>query len=156
MEHNKEEQESVNEASSDEYEVGYGKPPKHTRFRPGQSGNARGRPKGTKNLKTDLAEELRERIVVREGDRSQKVSKQRALLKSLVNRAIKGDARATAVSLSTMLRLLDTGADTPDVDGVLSDDDLEILKTHEDRILRSAAKGTHTTVRRDAEEREDI
>ena len=43
---------------SSDYEVGYGKPPEHTRFQPGRSGNPRGRPKGTKNLKTDLVEEL--------------------------------------------------------------------------------------------------
>ncbi len=118
------------------YEVGYGKPPKHTRFQPGQSGNPRGRPKGTKNLKTDLMEELREKIVVREGDRSQKVSKQRALLKSVVNRAIQGDARATAISLSTMMRLLDTGEGAPDVEHSLFDDELEILRAFEARARR--------------------
>ncbi len=73
------------EEASPDYEVGYGKPPEHTRFKPGQSGNPRGRPKGTKNLKTDLIEELSEKIVVREGDQSQKVSKQRAVVKTLVD-----------------------------------------------------------------------
>ena len=43
-------------------EVGYRKPPMHTRFKPGQFGNPRGRPKGTKNLKTDLQEELGEKM----------------------------------------------------------------------------------------------
>ena len=52
----------TDDISSAPYEVGYGKPPKHTRFQPGQSGNPRGRPKGTKNLKTDLEEELSERV----------------------------------------------------------------------------------------------
>ena len=42
----------------DEQPVGYGNPPKESRFKKGQSGNQRGRPKGSKNLKTDLAEEL--------------------------------------------------------------------------------------------------
>jgi hypothetical protein len=49
------------------YQVGYGKPPKHTQFKLGESGNPQGRSKGTKNLKTDLAEELCEKIVVHEG-----------------------------------------------------------------------------------------
>ena len=33
------------------HEVGYGKPPKHTRFKPGQSGNSKGRPKGVRNFR---------------------------------------------------------------------------------------------------------
>src|ERR1700742_2968486 len=49
--------------------VGYKRPPKHTQFRPGQSGNPKGRPKGTQNLKSDLREELGEIVRVREGDR---------------------------------------------------------------------------------------
>ena len=117
-----------------DYEVGYGKPPKHSQFKRGQSGNPRGRSKGTKNLKTDLIEELGEKIVIREGDRSQKVSKQRALLKSVVNRAIKGDARATGIALSTMIRLLDTGEGAPDFEEPLREEELEILRDFEDRV----------------------
>ena len=57
-----------------DYEVGYRKPPKHTQFKEGQSGNPAGRPKGTNNLKTDLIEELGEQILIREGDRTFTVS----------------------------------------------------------------------------------
>jgi hypothetical protein len=53
--------------------VGYGKPPQRTQFKPGNSGNPRGRPKGTKNLKTDLMEELGEKILVHEGDRARRI-----------------------------------------------------------------------------------
>ncbi len=124
------------EQPSTDYDVGYKKPPRHTRFQPGQSGNPRGRPRGTKNLKTDLIEELGEKIVVREGDRSHKVSKQRALLKSVVNRAIQGDARAIAIALSTMMRLLDTGEGAPDAEDGLFDDELAILRDFETRARR--------------------
>ncbi len=130
------EQNPPEEPTSTDYEVGYKKPPTHARFQPGESGNPRGRPKGTKDLKTDLLEELREKIVVREGDRPRKLSKQRALLKSVVNRAIQGDARATAIALSTMLRLLDTGEGAPDVEDGLFDDELAILRDFEARARR--------------------
>lgn len=46
------------------YEVGYGKPPKHTRYRKGASGNPAGRPKGQRNLATILAHALEEQIVI--------------------------------------------------------------------------------------------
>ena len=49
-----------------DYEVVYGKPPRHTRFKKGQSGNPRGRPSGSKNLTTLLGEVLNELVVVAE------------------------------------------------------------------------------------------
>jgi len=120
------------------YEVGYGKPPQHTRFQPGLSGNPRGRPKGTKNLKTDLIEELGEKILVREGERAQKVSKQRAVVKTLVNRTLKGDARAAHSLLSMMMRLLDTGEGAEPVESEdLRPDELEILEAFKKRLTRS-------------------
>ena len=124
---------------SSDYEVGYGKPPKGTRFPPGCSGNPRGRPKGTKNLKTDLLEELGEKILVREGERSRQVSKQRAVLKTIVTRTLKGDARAANLLLSTMMRLLDTGEGTPEVAEPLHDDELEILRDFKERLRRDEA-----------------
>ena len=125
----------------DDYEVGYGKPPKHTRFQPGRSGNPRGRPKGTNNLKTDLIEELDERILVREGEKTRRVSKQRAVLKTVVTRSLKGDARAMNSLLSLMLRLLDTSAES-DVAAPLNDDERELLKAYETRLRRRDAAAT--------------
>lgn len=110
-----------------DYEVGHGKPPKHTRFKKGQSGNPKGRPKGTKNLATDLAEELRERLVVTENGQRRRVSKQRAMLKSLTAKAIKGDVQATNTILRTIERVV---ADDDDVeqDPGLAPDDQEIIQ----------------------------
>ena len=124
-----------------DYEVGYCKPPRHTQFKPGQSGNPRGRPKGTKNLKTDLIEELGERIVIREGDQPKKVSKQRAIVKSLVTRTLNGDTRAANLITSMMLRLLDTGEGTPEVEDALHHDERDILDDFERRVRGDNAQG---------------
>src|SRR5215469_5153687 len=52
-----------------DYEVGYGKPPRSSRFKKGQSGNPRGRPSGSKNLSTLLSEALNEPVIVTENGR---------------------------------------------------------------------------------------
>lgn len=102
--------------------VGYGRPPKHSRFQPGQSGNSRGRPRGTKNLATDLREELAERIPIREGERSLQVSKQRALLKAMMAKALKGDARSAAILLGLMAKILEPEGSPHGTDGLDAND----------------------------------
>jgi len=119
---------------SDEYEVGYGKPPKHSRFKKGKSSNPNGRPKGTKNLRTDLIEELGEKIPVREGDRPTKISKQRAFVKTLVARSLKGDARAATTLMNLMLRVFDLRDVTADENLPLTSEERELFTFLEERI----------------------
>lgn len=75
-------------------QVGYGKPPESTRFKKGQSGNPKGRRKGSRNLATVLAATLREKVVVNENGARKTVTKLEAAVKQLVNRAASGDLRA--------------------------------------------------------------
>jgi hypothetical protein len=77
------------------YEVGYGRPPQHTQFVKGQSGNPRGRPAGSKNLATLLARELDQPVQVVENGRRRKISKRQVITAQLVNKSIAGDLRAT-------------------------------------------------------------
>ena len=80
-------------------EVGYRKPPRRTRFRKGQSGNPRGRPSGAKNLSTMLSEALNELVIVAENGRRRKITKRKAIIMQVVNRAAKGYWRDTKLIL---------------------------------------------------------
>jgi hypothetical protein len=78
--------------------VGYGRPPVNRQFKPRQSGNPRGRPKGSKNFATMFAEALNEKIKVR--DKKGKVrtlSKQELMVEVMVNKASAGDPKAFAL-----------------------------------------------------------
>jgi hypothetical protein len=119
-----------------EEKIGYGRPPAHSRFEKGSSGNPKGRPRGSNNLKTDLAEELAERIAVHEGSRTARISKQRAIVKTLVAKTLKGDARAATTLVTMMYRFLDRGEDAASGNQPLDADEREILEALEDELRR--------------------
>lgn len=74
--------------------VGYCKPPEHTRFRKGQSGNPKGRPKGTPNMATVLARTLREKVIITENGKRKTLTKLEAALSQLADKAASGDLKA--------------------------------------------------------------
>jgi RNase P/RNase MRP subunit p29 len=88
------------------YEVGYGKPPLHTRFRKGQSGNPRGRPRGanTGGLKAIVVKEAYRTLRVREGDRIKQIPAIRAILRAMITHGAKGNGPAQR-ALIEFLRL---------------------------------------------------
>jgi hypothetical protein len=90
---------------SDKYDVGYKKPPRTNQFKKGQSGNPKGRPKGVKNLSTDLQEELQSKIKITEDGKSFNVTKQRAMLKTMFAKALKGDPRSASALISLIVGL---------------------------------------------------
>ncbi|MBA3512328.1 DUF5681 domain-containing protein [Sphingomonas sp.] len=115
-----------------DYEVGYGKPPKQYQFKPGQSGNPKGREKGSRGLKTDLTAELEARMTIRINNEPVSDTRQRLLLRALASRAAAGDVRAASIVIPLIIQVLgieDRGTDR----NKLSQLDQSIL----DEMLRS-------------------
>jgi hypothetical protein len=71
----------------------FGRAPKSTRFQPGQSGNPKGRPKGVRNIETDLHEALQATVEVRRAGGVRRITTQKTLLQSLVEQTLDGDPR---------------------------------------------------------------
>jgi hypothetical protein len=81
----------------DGYTVGYCRPPMHSRFKPGQSGNRKGRPRGRKNMRTILDNVLQQPVTIHEGGKPRTVTKKEALLLKWVHAALANDPKAAAV-----------------------------------------------------------
>jgi len=116
--------------------VGYGRPPKRTRFQPGRSGNPHGRPKGALNLETVLTRTIQEPVVVTEQGRKTTITKLEAAIKQLTNKAASGDHRAIA-QLVTLLQATDRQGHEPATDP-LPEADQRVM----DRIVRRLARQT--------------
>jgi len=109
---------------SDDYKVGYGRPPKHTQFKRGQSGNPRGRPRKSKQVEALIRHELDITIVLKEGGREVRISKREAIIKQLVNSAIKGDAKPLQMMIAHLEKHREVEPFVP-----TDADDLALLKS---------------------------
>lgn len=118
------------------YEIGYGRPPKSTRFRPGKSGNPRGRTKGLRNFKTDVTATLRALVRITRDGKPRKISTQEAALLRLTEKALGGDIRA----LERYLQLAQIyNNEELSASSGLSTDDAAILELFKARLLCGAA-----------------
>lgn len=96
--------------SEGNYEVGYGKPPKESQFKPGQSGNPKGRSKKTKDLQKLFERELSKTLRVSENGQLTTVTIREAFVKSVINAALKGERDARRLLFAVIEK-------QPDLDG---------------------------------------
>lgn len=85
--------------------VGYGRPPVNSQFKPGQSGNPRGRPKQRKSIATIVDDALRKKIRIRRGNEVHIVTKLEAAIEVFLNKAVAGDHHAFAKLIQVLDKL---------------------------------------------------
>jgi len=126
-----------------DYEIGYGKPPVRTRFKPGQSGNPKGRPKGVRNFGTDVKATLKAPVKVTRDGRPRKVSTQEAMLLRLREKALGGEARA----LDRLVHLAQTynNEDMTAAAASLAAADEMVVEVFKARVLSGAAGSSDQT-----------
>jgi hypothetical protein len=110
------------------YAIGYGKPPLSTRFKPGESGNAKGRPRNSKNLKTLIRQALTAKISIREGSSNRQVSKIEGVVLRQLDSALKGEDRAAMAVIKMAMQM-----------GILEDppsEAVDAVTTSDEEILR--------------------
>lgn len=119
---------------SDDYSVGYGKPPRHTQFKKGHSGNPKGRPRQCKNVLTDIHDELDELVQVTEGGTTVTMTKQRALIKATIAKASKGHTASIKLLLDLKAQA-ELQRELKDTKPVLDEGDLQIIENFKTQIL---------------------
>lgn len=111
-------------------DVGFARPPREHRFKAGQSGNPKGRPKGSKNESTLLREILQRTIETRAGGRSRKISILEGILRRVVEDSLRGNIKSAAFVLNRYAAMVSGDLQPAD----MSDDDREILEAFAQRL----------------------
>jgi Family of unknown function (DUF5681) len=126
------------------YSVGYGRPPEQHQFKAGRSGNPSGRPQGVRSFKSDLRDELAELVSVKHGNRTLELTRQRAVIKALVNAAVEGDLRAANTLLNLCAQTFGSDANSSIDDPEGNAADQEIVQASEERQRMRGGAMTNT------------
>lgn len=125
-----------------DYDVGYKKPPSHTRFQKGQSGNRTGRRKEKPKLPSveiALAEALNAPVTVTENGRVRRITKFEAMMTQMVNKANSGHHPTRALLMSALTKLHANNATSVELDSQTSAQTAEDFKEEIDRFLDEMA-----------------
>ena len=116
-----------------DYVVGKGRPPVATRFKPGQSGNSKGRPKKVKTVDASLQEVLNRKLTVRENGRPRTRTLQEVIIFNLANAAARGDYKAVQLVLALQKQYQNSSDTTVDPESLQPDDEA-ILRDYLARV----------------------
>jgi hypothetical protein len=125
----------TNESASDDKKLGHKRAPGNGQFKPGVSGNPGGRPKGARNLRTELKEVMDEKVVIRKNGKARRVRSLTAILMRLRQKAIDGDTKAIVKVIDTEITLNPAASSDDPAEETLSATDKEIIAN----FLRDAA-----------------
>lgn len=125
-------------SSKSPYRVGYRKPPKETQFKKGQSGNPKGRPKGTCNLDVTIEGVMSEEMRCVENGRKRRRPAIELILLHLRQRALKGDNKATEMILRYYQQSMASRSSAEPIDHLL-DEDKAILEGYNEQNNESAS-----------------
>ena len=130
------------ESSEDDFKVGYKRPPQHSRFRPGSSGNPSGKQKAVRNLGGDVKRTLEVPVRLNEQGKARRVSTQEAALLRLREMALKGDARSLD-RLLALAQIFNNGAAIESLgDKTVAAEDQAILDAYAAEVLSRAVSAS--------------
>ena len=134
----------TDETSDDGFTVGYKKPPRHSRFQPGRSGNRRGKEKGVRNFGTDVKRTLEVPVKLNDQGRARRVSTQEAALLRLREKALNGDPRSIVQILELAKIFNNTTAVVSVGDKALAAEDQAILDAYDEDVRSRPPNGAIT------------
>lgn len=111
-------------------EVGYGRPPREHQFKPGQSGNPKGRPKGTRNEATILQDVLNRKITVRDGGKPRKIPVIEGIVLRIIEDSLKGNTKSASFILNRYAAMVSGELPASEI----TQDDREVLEAFARRL----------------------
>jgi uncharacterized protein DUF5681 len=143
-----------NEDSDEPYAVGPGRPPKHSQFKEGKSGNPTGRPKGSVSFGALLQKESLKKVPASEGGRTKSLSKLQIIAHRITNGAMKGDHKATAQFLNELGKINAAQAADPPAQ-LVPNLDMAATRRIAERVLRDFKEGEQEEAEKKERERKE-